>query len=350
MKYATSGPGGMTFTRFGESSPTTIRLASSLQSLAPITQLMPSSSSCRPRLPSAAVMSMKTTAVRRRQNCRRNTEASTRTQAQMATRMKKKRIGAFTQKPRARSISWSPTPPPPVLPAKKSAPPQTRPALGGRASGLTAADTKSAVTTKPKPKKPMTAVDRMQELRESESQRLSRKRELQHKEEMARIDTKKVKYQLKLLQAQNERSRINKRAMTSPSPRRRTRVLNLPPDSPSRARTHRISEKPLPFPNTHLTLSAGIGHSPASHIPSLSSPSHQSFTSTSFASGSTSFASDDASGHFPDLETSKLGMDWLHSTAAVATPMQAPDNYVSGSHAGAQAWPALPSHSFTDGQ
>jgi hypothetical protein len=108
------------------------------------------------------------------------------------------------------------------LPAKKSAPPllQAKPTLGACASGLAAADTKPAVTTKPKPKKLMTAVDRMQELRESESQCLSRKRELQHEEEMARISVKKVKYQLKLLQAQNEKSRINKRAITSPSSRR----------------------------------------------------------------------------------------------------------------------------------
>jgi hypothetical protein len=159
----------------------------------------------------------------------------------------------------------------------------------------------------------MTAVDRMQELREAESTRLARKRELQHKEEMARIQVKKTKYELKLLQAQNDSKRLNKRALTSPSPRRRTRVLNLstsPARSPKTATLQGLHQLPtLGFP-------PGIGNSPASRIPSLSD---------SFQFGASFTDSDTFGGGAepcPDLDTS-----WLTAAAGQET-------YASGSGSG----------------
>ncbi|KAJ7799038.1 hypothetical protein B0H13DRAFT_2688805 [Mycena leptocephala] len=137
-----------------------------------------------------------------------------------------------TPKSEVREKSWTPSAPPSpfLLPKKKPGPTKTKPAasVGCRDLGLTKANSTKLATavTKPKHKKPMTAVDRMHESREAESMRLVRKRELQHEEEMARIQVKKKKYELRLLQAQNDRKPLDKRALTSPSPRRRTRVLN----------------------------------------------------------------------------------------------------------------------------
>lgn len=87
-------------------------------------------------------------------------------------------------------------------------------------------------------KKPQNAIDRLNDLRESESARFSEKRKFQHTEEMERIKLKKLKLELKMLQAENERTRLNRHA-TSQSPRRRSRVLNIGSPSPSKSRSTR---------------------------------------------------------------------------------------------------------------
>ncbi|KAJ7251955.1 hypothetical protein C8J57DRAFT_1351837 [Mycena rebaudengoi] len=73
----------------------------------------------------------------------------------------------------------------------------------------------------------------MNDLREAESQRLSQKREMQHKEEMERIKVKRLRYDLKLLRLENERLRLNRR-VTSMSPRRRTTHGLNPSPAPHR--------------------------------------------------------------------------------------------------------------------
>ncbi|KAJ7851212.1 hypothetical protein B0H13DRAFT_2400067 [Mycena leptocephala] len=223
-----------------------------------------------------------------------------------------------TPKSEAREKSWSPSPLHRLsFLEEKTRAHKDKPAasVGGRDLGLAKANsTKSATAvTKPKHKKPMTAVDRMQEIREAESTRLARKRELQHKEEMARIQVKKTKYELKLLQAQNDSKHLNKRALTSPSPRRRTRVLNLstsPARSPKSATLQGLHQLPtLGFP-------PGIGNSPASRILSLSD---------SFQFGASFTDSDTFGGGaepHPDLDTS-----WLTAAAGQET-------YASGSGSG----------------
>ncbi|KAJ7862337.1 hypothetical protein B0H14DRAFT_3863136 [Mycena olivaceomarginata] len=235
--------------------------------------------------------------------------------------------------------SWSPSPPPPVPPAKKT---------GGTKSS-------AAVTTKPKPKKPATTVDRMQSLRESESERLLRKRELQHKEEMARIQVKRMKYEHKVLKEKNEARRLSKAAMPSFSPGRRNRLLGSPSrlrllESPSRV--GKTAATPIPFPDTQLNLSGGIGHSPASHITPLSTPSHHLFTPTSISSSSTSFAAGDASGssgHYPNLAMPNMDNAWLQSTAAAAAALDGLENLGARAVAGDNEFPHLPSRSFPDG-
>ncbi|KAJ7074852.1 hypothetical protein B0H15DRAFT_957044 [Mycena belliarum] len=148
-----------------------------------------------------------------------------------------------------RELSKSPTPPP-ALPVKKPTKkgPQKKtkatPAPSGRDLGLAKAN--AAPTTAAAKKRPQTALDRMNDIREGESARLGEKRKLQHEEEMERIKIKRLKYELKLLQAENERTRLNRHA-TSESPRRRTRVLNLSPSSPSRSRASRYSPRHVEF-------------------------------------------------------------------------------------------------------
>ncbi|KAJ7213871.1 hypothetical protein GGX14DRAFT_392646 [Mycena pura] len=66
-------------------------------------------------------------------------------------------------------------------------------------------------------KRPQNAVDRLNDIRESESTRLGEKRKLQHREEMERIKIKKMKHELKLLHAQNERMRLNRLATRTSS-------------------------------------------------------------------------------------------------------------------------------------
>ncbi|KAJ6549917.1 hypothetical protein B0H19DRAFT_1378665 [Mycena capillaripes] len=148
----------------------------------------------------------------------------------------------------------------------------------GRDLGLAKANSKkSSAGATPKPKPKGTVVDLMQDLRETEATHLSRKRELQHKEEMGCIEVKRRKYDLKLLQAQNESIRLNKCALTSSSPRRRTRVLNLTSTSPSWAgrmsqQQHLLNDTCPSFGGVH-----SISSSPGSHSssPSLTYDSTQ---------------------------------------------------------------------------
>ncbi|KAJ6483676.1 hypothetical protein DFH09DRAFT_1291947 [Mycena vulgaris] len=131
---------------------------------------------------------------------------------------------------------------PPPAPAKK--PKETKgktkapAALSGRDLGLAkAAAARSSGAAK---KKPQNAIDRLNDLREGESTRLAEKRKLQHREEMERIKIKRMKYELKMLQAQNERTRLNRHA-TSQSPRRSSRMCNIGSPSPSKSRSTRYS-------------------------------------------------------------------------------------------------------------
>ncbi|KAJ7114784.1 hypothetical protein C8R44DRAFT_880859 [Mycena epipterygia] len=120
--------------------------------------------------------------------------------------------------------------------------PAVQPALPQRDLGLAKANvSKSSVAAK---KKPQNAIDRLNDLRESESARFSEKRKFQHTEEMERIKLKKLKLELKMLQAKNERTRLNRHA-TSQSPHRRSRVLNIGSPSPSKSRsTHYVAASP----------------------------------------------------------------------------------------------------------
>ncbi|KAJ7772089.1 hypothetical protein DFH07DRAFT_953372 [Mycena maculata] len=107
----------------------------------------------------------------------------------------------------------APTAAPEPLAAKRRRAPKTKaktPAVNGRDLGIAKANAIRA-SSAPK-KKPQNAVDRLNDLRESESLRLSEKRKLQHEEEMERISVKRLKYELKKLEAENERRRLNRHA------------------------------------------------------------------------------------------------------------------------------------------
>ncbi|KAJ6471178.1 hypothetical protein DFH09DRAFT_1220511 [Mycena vulgaris] len=237
---------------------------------------------------------------------------------------------------RSSSINLLPTPPPtrrsPSSAVKKTAQnTKVKGALGGRDLGLAKANgSASKSVTASKSKEPLTAIDRMNDLRETESRRMSRSREMQHEEEMARIKVKKIKYDLKTLQAQNERKRLNSRALTSPSSSRQTRVLNLSPRSPAR-----MSQASRRFDNAHIPYAAA-------------SPAPPSFLSDAAQSG---FSGDGSAG----------GMDisWMGSTRTSASAdnagvdMSWMDNLASGS--GSNSWPVLPHFdgdpsSFSDGR
>ncbi|KAJ7744262.1 hypothetical protein DFH07DRAFT_963795 [Mycena maculata] len=99
----------------------------------------------------------------------------------------------------------------PAAPAKtpRQLKPKVPPATNGRDLGL--AKAKATNTSAAAKKKPQNALDRMNDLREAESVRLAEKRQLQHTEEMERLANKKMKLKLKLLQAENERTRLNRR-------------------------------------------------------------------------------------------------------------------------------------------
>lgn len=79
--------------------------------------------------------------------------------------------------------------------------PKAPSAASGRDLGLAKAKAASASVAA---KKPQNALDRMNNLRETESARLTEKRQLQHTEEMERLANKRMKLKLKVLQAENE--------------------------------------------------------------------------------------------------------------------------------------------------
>ncbi|KAJ7821039.1 hypothetical protein B0H13DRAFT_1921008 [Mycena leptocephala] len=116
--------------------------------------------------------------------------------------------------PRVSSPLHSQTPPPAKKRARKESSGKSK-AAGGHDLGLSKA---AAVRSSVAKKKPQTAIDRLNDIRETESTWLAEKRKFQHTEEMERIRIKKMKYELKLMQAENDRIRLNRRAM-SQSPR-----------------------------------------------------------------------------------------------------------------------------------
>ncbi|KAJ7712075.1 hypothetical protein B0H14DRAFT_2547008, partial [Mycena olivaceomarginata] len=83
-------------------------------------------------------------------------------------------------------------------PAKKKIASESKPKVASIISGrdLGPARSKSSAAAK---KKPQTAFDRLNDLREGESARLAEKRKLQHEEEMERMKLQSKKYELKLL-------------------------------------------------------------------------------------------------------------------------------------------------------
>ncbi|KAJ7888863.1 hypothetical protein B0H14DRAFT_3855863 [Mycena olivaceomarginata] len=157
----------------------------------------------------------------------------------------------------------------PSKPKKKIAS-ESKPKVASIISGrdLGPARSKSSAAAK---KKPQTAFDRLNDLREGESARLAEKRKLQHEEEMERMKLQSKKYELKLLRAQNEQIRLNRYA-TSQSPRRRTYGYALHSPSPSKYRSRPYSvaspmsfaASPMPYA---LPMSASDGSSPFSTQP-----------------------------------------------------------------------------------
>lgn len=155
-------------------------------------------------------------------------------------------------------------------PAKKKIASESKPKVASIISGrdLGPARSKSSAAAK---KKPQTAFDRLNDLREGESARLAEKRKLQHEEEMERMKLQSKKYELKLLRAQNEQIRLNRYA-TSQSPRRRTYGYALHSPSPSKYRSRPYSvaspmsfaASPMPYA---LPMSASDGSSPFSTQP-----------------------------------------------------------------------------------
>jgi hypothetical protein len=145
--------------------------------------------------------------------------------------------------------------PTPAVPATKprQAKAKVPATTSGRDLGLAKANAANASAAAKK--KPQNALDRMNDLREAESERLAEKRKLQHTEEMERLANKKMKYKLKVLQAENERMRLNRRA-SSQSPRRRSRVLNISSPSPSKSRSARYTID-SPRPATHFNSMPG---------------------------------------------------------------------------------------------
>lgn len=196
---------------------------------------------------------------------------------------------------------------PPVAPAKKPRQSQVKPkapaAVSGRDLGLAKAN--AANTSVAAKKKPQNALDRMNDLREAESVRLGEKRQLQHTEEMERLKNKRMKYELKKLQAENERTRLNRHA-TSQSPRRRSRVLNISSPSPSKSRSARYSvDSPRP----------------ATHFHSMPVPGFQNDgMGNNEGNGSmTSALSFDADGM--DNALGDFGFDAMMSSSTTATPV-----------------------------
>ncbi|KAF7351850.1 hypothetical protein MVEN_01146200 [Mycena venus] len=186
----------------------------------------------------------------------------------------------------------SPSPPPT---AKKPTPKASKgkgkalPTRSGRDFGIAKANaTKSSSAAR---KKPQNAIDRLNDIRESESLRLAEKRQLQHEEEMERLKIKRKKYELKVLQAENERLRLSRRA-TSQSPRQLSRrVLNLGSPSPSKSRSSRYTaesprsgfrmpDSPSPAKSRRRTLDFSPSKSRSSRY-AAESPRHANAAGTS---------------------------------------------------------------------
>ncbi|KAJ7315805.1 hypothetical protein DFH08DRAFT_820378 [Mycena albidolilacea] len=126
---------------------------------------------------------------------------------------------------------------------KARALPEPEPVRSGRDVGIAKANAaKSSAAVK---KRPQNAIERMNDIRESESDRLKEKRKLQHEEEMEHLKIKRMKYDFKMLQAENEKLHLSRRA-TSQSPRQLSRqlshhVLHLGSRSPLKSRTSRYT-------------------------------------------------------------------------------------------------------------
>ncbi|KAJ7461450.1 hypothetical protein FB451DRAFT_1371191 [Mycena latifolia] len=219
-------------------------------------------------------------------------------------------------------------PPPPTLPAPKKTTSKARSkpkaATGGLDLGLAKANSTPSSAAKAKSKKPLTAIDRLNDLRETESARLLRKREMQHEEEMARIKVKKAKYDLKLLKAQTELKLLNKRALTSPSSPRRTRVLNLSARSPARLsqHSHRFSDGPIGYPGSITNSPASSrgatslfsGLERADRMPGEGTRHLQPGAEDLFTFGGPSTASDEAFGT-PPSSSHDPGTGWYNEEA-----------------------------------
>ncbi|KAJ7189670.1 hypothetical protein GGX14DRAFT_580529 [Mycena pura] len=199
---------------------------------------------------------------------------------------------AYSPSPRSKT-----SPPPPVITAQAAQQPksmgQTKAAAVaprfGRDLGLAKAQSSSTGAKK----RPQNAVDRLNDIRESESTRLGEKRKLQHREEMERIKIKKMKYELKLLHAQNERMRLNRLA-TSPSPRRRVRVLDLSSPSPIKsksqsARSPAMAPRPVAF-QLRTSSDPSIDSLPGTPYTPYSDPGLWDMSGMDFSSASTSSA------------------------------------------------------------
>ncbi|KAJ6550644.1 hypothetical protein DFH09DRAFT_1366660 [Mycena vulgaris] len=199
--------------------------------------------------------------------------------------------------------------PTPAVPTKKprQAKAKVPVTTSGRDLGLAKAN--AANVSAAAKKKPQNALDRMNDLREAESVRLAEKRKLQHTEEMERLANKKMKYKLKVLQAENERMRLNRR-VSSQSPRRRSRVLNISSPSPSKSRSARYSVD-SPRPATHFysmpgdsSMMDGFSFDPDTHfsVDSLmssstpSTPGSWGLGAESSAAGAESSAAGSSSG------------------------------------------------------
>ncbi|KAJ7198689.1 hypothetical protein C8J57DRAFT_1634962 [Mycena rebaudengoi] len=152
------------------------------------------------------------------------------------------------QDPKDRTYSPEITPPPPFRPAAPPVAPSHPPAapkggkaVSGRDLGLAkASSARSAGTAK---KKHPTAVDRFNDLREVESERMDRKRQMVYDQDMAKTELKRMKLELKLINARNEAARLAQTVREpSYSPHRR-RLLGLSsPASPRVAGPSRAAQ------------------------------------------------------------------------------------------------------------
>ncbi|KAJ6459852.1 hypothetical protein C8R45DRAFT_1109233 [Mycena sanguinolenta] len=168
------------------------------------------------------------------------------------------------------SPTSSPSPPPPPKKSKKA---QAKvPAnLTGRDLGLAKAN--AAKSSAPVKRKPQTHLDRMNDLREKESDRLAEKRKLQHREEMERLNLKRLKYKVKLAQAANETARLNRHPMSQSTLRSPTRhntykVLNIS-TSPSKSRSARPTPSPARPSAAFRTTTFDNYSSPSQYFPAF---------------------------------------------------------------------------------